>query len=160
MATPTLALDPRGTHELSEQEEMETREDAQRASSRLLESQREEIKAEIAHAESILDRHDMEGQEDLYSRETLDRAVAFLKAHIEWVWRSYGTKAPTPTIGPGPRGTVDLYWKRPSFELLVNIPASADGLGTFYGRDNGQQTAKGSFDPKRLTLSIATWLMM
>jgi hypothetical protein len=159
MATAMFAIDAKAEQDSSEPEEVAW-EDTPQGSSRLLETQRKSIETEIEHARRILHQREVEGEKDLYSEETLDRAVAFLKTHIERVWRSYGTKAPIPTIGSGPRGSVDLYWKRPSFELLVNIPASADDLGTFYGRDKNQQTVKGSFDPKQLTLSIATWLMM
>jgi len=129
----------------------------QHASVLLTQSQRSEVEIEAHRAESLLSSHDSE--EDYYSRETLDRGLAFLRMHMDWIWKYCGTKTLVPTIGPGPVGSLDLYWKTASFELLVNIPASPDALGTFYGRDDNQQTAKGSFDPKLFTMSIASWLM-
>lgn len=159
MATAMFALSVKKDPE-SEPEQRAPQEDTPRGSSRLIETQRQTIEEEIEHAASILRQSLIGGEEAFYSEKALDRAVAFLRTHIEWVWRSCGTKAPVPTIGPGPRGSVDLYWKRPSWELLVNIPASADDPGTFYGHDDNKQKAKGSFDPEYFTMSIATWLMM
>ena len=151
MASPTLAEN----YEIIEEQEPAP----EIQQSRLLaKSQRGEFETEVLRAESLLGSQD--DQEAYYSRETLERGIAFLKMHMEWIWKSYGTPTPMPAIGPGPRGSADLYWKTASFELLVNIPASPDDLGTFYGRDYNQQTAKGSFDPKRFTASIASWLMM
>ena len=129
------------------------------SSALLLESQGDAFRRELAHAERLLGSRD-EHDEPYYSRETLDRGAEFLRMHAEWIWKSCGSKAPVPTIGPGPQGSLDLYWKMSSFELLVNIPASDGELGTFFARDNNKQTAKGSFDPKRFALSIASWLMM
>jgi hypothetical protein len=138
-------------------EESAPAQEIQQTSSVLAKSQREELEAEVLRAESLVaSRDDLEAY---YSKETLERGIAFLKMHMEGIWKSCGTTIILPTIGPGPRGSVDLYWKTTSFELLVNIPASPNDLGTFYGRDYNQQTAKGSFDPKRFTLSIASWLM-
>lgn len=156
MASPTLVFHSAEKYELIE-EQAPAPED-QQPSRLLAKSQRGEFETEVLRAESLLGSHD--DQEAYYSRETLERGIAFLKMHMEWIWKSYGTPSPMPTIGPGPRGSADLYWKTASFELLVNIPASSNDLGTFYGRDYNQQTAKGSFDPKRFTLSIASWLMM
>ncbi|SRR5260221_4778014 len=138
---------------------METWEDTPQASSRLLKTQCQEVEAEIAHAKDILRLPELDDKESLYSEETLDRAVAFMKTHIEWVWRSYGTKAPIPTIGPGPHGRVDLYWEQPSWRLLVNIPATKDALATFYADDYGRQKTRGSVDPNKFSVTIAACLM-
>lgn len=143
----------------SEPEEMPDWEDTPRSSSRLLESLRQELEAEIGQAESVLRLPEMNGQEQLYSEKTLDRAVAFLKMHIEELWRSYGFRASVPVIGPGPDGSVDLFWERVSWKLLVNIPATTDALATFYGDDHGRQKTKGSFDPNKFSFSIAACLM-
>jgi hypothetical protein len=137
---------------------METWEDTPQASSRLLKAQCQEVEVEIEHAKSILRQPELDDKESLYSEETLDRAVAFMKTHIESVWRSYGVKAPIPTIGPGPHGSVDLYWEQPSWKLLVNIPADKDAPATFYGDDYGRQKIKGSLDSKALSITIVAWL--
>src|SRR5579864_3468702 len=58
-----------------------------------------------------------------YLEETFERAVTFLKAHSDYLLASERVEMPTPSIGPGPDGSIDLHWKRPYWELLVNIPA-------------------------------------
>jgi hypothetical protein len=160
MATAMLALDVSEEQEFSAQEEVAKWEDVQQASSLLREFLREELEAEIEQAKTTLIEHPIvDGEEGGYSSETLDRAVALLKMHIEWVWLSRGTKAPIPTIGPGPDGSVDLYWKQPSWKLLVNIPADKNALATFYGDNYGRQKSKGSLDPNELSIAIVAWLM-
>jgi hypothetical protein len=152
---PALDWDQRGPVPVPS-EEIGYWDDTPRASSRLLKSQRQELEAEIEQAKSILEIHDQEG---LYSEETLDRAIAFLRVHAEGLWRSYGFSAPIPTIGPGPNGSVDLFWEQVSWKLLVNIPATRDALATFYRDDHGRQKAKGSFDPDKFSVNIAACLM-
>lgn len=159
MAAPMPAIDWEEEQDSSEPEEITAWEDTPRSSSRLLESLHQELEAEIRQAESVLGPPEINGQERLYSEETLDRAVAFLRMHIEGLWRSYGFKTPIPTIGPGPDGSVDLFWEQVSWKLLVNIPATTDALATFYGDDHGRQKTKGSLDPNKFSFSIAACLM-
>jgi hypothetical protein len=126
------------------------------SSGRLLQSQRQELETEIRRAKSIPEIH---GPEGLYSQETLDRAVAFLRMHVERLWRSYGVRAPIPAIGPGPDGSVDIFWELAPWQLLVNIPANPNALATFYGHDQRQQKTKGSVDSNTFSFSIAACLM-
>lgn len=118
----------------------------------------QDLDAEIAHARSVLDRKN-ELDEEILSEETLERAVAFLQLHFTWLWQTCGVKAPVPVIGFGPNKSVDIFWKRSSWELLVNIPASRETKATFYGDDYGWQKTKGSFDPLRLAHNVVAWLM-
>lgn len=119
------------------------------------------LKAEIEQAKRILeleDDWDGEGSSG-YSEDTFNRAVAFLTTHAEWLWESCSKRSPAPRIGPGPDGSIDLHWKQPSWELLVNIPADANEMATFYGDNYEAQKIRGSLDPKNFNLGIATWLM-
>lgn len=122
--------------------------------------ERQELEAEIEQANNILDQP-AEGEEGetLYSKETLDRAVKFLRLHIEEALRTYSLQAPSPKIGPGPNRSVDLYWRQPSWKLLVNIPADAGTPATFYGDDYESQRTKGSLDPKKISITVLAWLM-
>jgi hypothetical protein len=122
----------------------------------LIERHRQRLQAQIEHAKGILD----EEITAPYSDETLDRATSFIKTHIEKLWETYGAMVPIPMIGPGPDGSVDLYWKQSSWQLLVNIPALKDKYATFYRDDYGQEKTKGSFDPTEFSYGIAAWLMM
>lgn len=42
-------------------------------------------------------------------------------------------------------GSVDVHWKTPGFELLVNV--KPDGSVSFYGDDYGSQQIKGGWKP-------------
>jgi hypothetical protein len=132
-----------------------------KASGREAEVVQRELEAEIERSKDILQlADDWDGEESSgYSPVTLNRAIAFLKTHSAGLWRSYGARLPIPTIGPGPAGSIDIYWKRRTWELLVNIPPTQEEPATFYGNDYGSQKIKGSFDPTKYTLGIAIWLM-
>src|SRR5687767_14562111 len=109
-------------------------------------SLRHELEAEIEQAKSHRAASRLDGQGGLYSDETLRRAVVFVRRHIEWLWQSCGVRASIPTIGPGPDESADLYWRQPSWRLLVNIPASAGVAITYYGSDSSSKKIKGSVD--------------
>ncbi|MBI2819318.1 MAG: hypothetical protein HYX73_04995 [Acidobacteria bacterium] len=122
----------------------------------------EGLKAEIEQAKQILeleDDWDGEGSPG-YSADTFNRAISFLTMEAEGLWESWGIRLPVPRIGPGPEGSIDLHWKQPSWELLVNIPADANEMATFYGDNYGVQKIRGSLDPRNFNLGIATWLMI
>lgn len=160
MATAMLALVESEELDYPEPEECISERETPRGSRRLLETYRAELEAEIEQARNILNEPQAAPEEcGFYSEQTLERAVGFLRTHIEWLWRSYGVKVGVPTIGPGPNESVDLYWQTPSWRLLVNIPSNVLALATFYGDDNGRQKSKGSFDPESLSGSIAACLM-
>jgi hypothetical protein len=128
-------------------------------SAEILDEHRQKIEAEIQRANDARVSLEEEGEADIYSQKTLDRASAFLKVHMSWSWNASGTLAPIPAIGPGPNGSVDLYWTTSRRKLLVNIPASEDASATFYGDDNHRQKIKGSFDANDLSLAVIAWLM-
>lgn len=119
------------------------------------------LEAEIERSKEILElQDDWDGEGAVgYSPATLDRAILFLKEHRAGLWRSYGSRLPVPTIGPGPVGSIDLYWKQRDWELLINIPADIQESATFYGNKYGSQKIKGAFDPAKFTSAIAVWLM-
>jgi hypothetical protein len=118
------------------------------------------LEAEIAQAKLLMglgDNWDGEGSPG-YSEATLDRAVAFVNAHTERLWDMYLVQPPIPSIGPGPEGSIDIHWKQPTWELLVNIPADVDKMASFYGDNYRTQKIKGSLDPEYFNLGIAEWL--
>ena len=120
----------------------------------------QQLEAEIEQAKLILnlgDDWDGEGSAS-YSEATLERAIAFLNMHMERLWKSYGIPSPIPSIGPGPDGSIDVHWKQPTWELLVNIPGDANEMAAFYGDNYGTQKIKGSLNPECFNLGIAEWL--
>ncbi len=133
-------------------------EHSQRGASRLLQRHSKALDAEIEHATRLVSR-EREAEDEIYSQETLNRAVNFLKKHIRYAWEACGTTAPIPVIGPGPAKSVDLYWKQSSWKLLVNIPADDKLETTFYGDDYGRNKIEGSLDPTDLSRPIVSWLI-
>jgi hypothetical protein len=167
MPTATLAVEWKREaaqpEELTkEKEQVVAWEDAVgRSSARAVRVAQRGLEAEIERSKQILTLQAelASGGTTVYSEDTLHRSIAFLVAHSEWLRRSCGLKLPTPAIGIGPNGSVDLYWKEPTRQLLINMPAKADELATFYG-NYGIQKIRGSFDLRKLQYSIAAWLAM
>src|SRR5271157_1158287 len=70
------------------------------------------LAAAIKQAEELLvlaDDWDGEGSV-AYSKDTLDRAIAFLTVHSDFLRERYGLSLPVPRIGPGPSGSIDIHW--------------------------------------------------
>ena len=132
----------------------------QNADERLRDVSNAELAEEIARARTALSNFwnsdpELSGE---YSTTTLDRAIAFLRTHLEFL-RQFEVSMPIPTIGPGPEGSIDLHWKRGSWELLVNIREEPEKMASFYGDNYGVQKIRGSVDPKTCNLGLAAWLM-
>jgi len=120
----------------------------------------QQLNAEIERAKLIIELgSDWDGEGSPgYSQDTFGRAIAFLNTHTWRLWESYGIQSPIPRIGPGPDGSIDLHWKQPCWELLVNIPADPNEMAVFYGDNYGAQKIRGSLNPKGFNLGIAEWL--
>jgi hypothetical protein len=92
-----------------------------------------------------------------YAEATWQRAVTFLLAGATQLWGDQGIVVAAPEILPGPNGSVDLHWRTPDRELLVNVPADVDAPARYYG-DHG-----GGLHPIEGTLDVSAvnhWLLM
>lgn len=120
------------------------------------------LQAEIESAEekltALADNWDGEGSAK-YNRETLDKAAEFLRSQDKLILGIQNRSLPVPQINPGPDGSIDLFWKQPTWELLVNVPARANEGASFYGEDNTGQHIKGSFGTSIFNLELVMWLM-
>lgn len=84
------------------------------------------------------------------SKEAHARAVA-------WVRATLCGGDPLPHIGPGPDGSIDLWWKdNGRFALLVNI--EAEGLASFYGDKPDGQKIKGDLSLDADALWLTEWM--
>ncbi len=115
-----------------------------------------ELSAELSRVDNLISR---EGSLSSHCRETLDRAVEFLNIYSENLKEFGKDSVPTPDIDLGPRGSIDLYWKRAAWELLVNIPKDVNEKSTYYGDYSGSRPSRGSFDSAEFNFEIALWLM-
>ncbi len=107
---------------------------------------------------SLEDNWDGEGAGP-YLPETLDRASSFLRLHNSSLWKHFRERMPVPTIGPGPDGSVDLFWRTDHGTLLVNVPATPNHPASYSGADEHGQRTKGSFDSSRFNLGVIACLM-
>lgn len=116
---------------------------------------------ELRRIESMIEHPDYTDEEDFpsFSITTLFRAKSFLLAQSKQFHKIFGYFPPVPQIGAGPNGSVDLYWKKTGWELLINIPAEDGKMATFYGDDYGLQKIKGSLDPNSFHYGIVPWLI-
>jgi hypothetical protein len=75
------------------------------------------------------------------------------------LWEEFGVSAPAPKIGKGPVGSIDLHWRTPGRELLVNIPPDVTAPADYYGDDrHGGHVVKGTLDPAEDNLWLLMWL--
>jgi hypothetical protein len=116
------------------------------------------LRAEITRAQEMIGIPNADEDSLVYSRETINVAIEFLRAQSAQFHKMYSYCPPVPLIGPGPDGSVDLHWKQEKWELLVNIPAGINQQATFYGDDYGIQMIKGTLSPKKVNYGIIAWL--
>ncbi len=91
-----------------------------------------------------------------YLLATWRRATDFLLNNSLRLLEYFGVSISPPTIDPGPNGSIDLHWKTPTHELLVNIPAVNGELAGYYGDSRAGRVTKGSLD----TSAPNQWLLM
>jgi hypothetical protein len=120
------------------------------------------LEAEIESAQekltALADNWDGEGSAE-YSKETINNAAEFLMSQDLLLRKICGMSLPVPQINPGPDGSIDLFWKQPTWELLVNVPANSNQAASFYGEDQTGHTIKGSLDTSEPNLGVIVWLM-
>lgn len=89
--------------------------------------------------------------------QTWTRATEFLKATLV---RSGATgSVPVPNISPCRDGSIDLFWSRGSFRLLINIKPAGCEQSDYYGETTDGFVVKGTFDPARHDLSAVLRLL-
>jgi hypothetical protein len=93
-----------------------------------------------------------------YSAATWKRAVDFLEAQWTAFRKRTGHIMVLPEFGPGPEGSIDLYWYTDEFRLLVNIPGEGKEQVTVSGNSHGSKRIEYSFDPSKLSLRLIDWL--
>jgi hypothetical protein len=120
------------------------------------------LEQEITSAErmilSLADDWDGEGSPG-YSRETMRRAAVFVRTQFDRLLDIFGMDAPVPYINPGPNGTIDIHWKQPTWQLLVNIPANEGEPASFYGDDTDGDSIKGTVNINSHKFGLLAWLM-
>jgi|SRR5271157_1588844 len=106
---------------------------------------------------SLAEDWDGEGAK-LYLEDSWLRAVDFLRKVAEKLWIDTGLQFNLPEILPGPQGSIDLHWKSPKFELLINFPEDPTEPTDVYGDNYEERVLKGTFEVEELLGVIAAWL--
>jgi len=105
------------------------------------------------------DDWDEEGSSS-YSESTLKRAQSFLLKNAVQLWRRHKTCFDPPIIEPGPYGSIDLHWRAPKRELLINVPANPEEPISYYGDDKEEGT-ENAIRGKNLDQSTDTeWIFL
>lgn len=114
----------------------------------------EQIKAAefVLHIENDLESDDFVP----YTRETLSRAVQFLRRLMIHALSAGISGMGLPRIGPADHGSIDLFWEKSDRTLLINFPASAE-FANFYGRKTKSEIS-GRFHPSEAQPELAVWL--
>jgi hypothetical protein len=106
----------------------------------------------------LKDNWDEEGAKS-YKKETWERATEFTKKFCFILWRQTQKLINPPNILPGPDGSIDIHWKTAKFDLLINIAEDPNEPATFSSDDYGQNAIKGTFDPKKMSQALLSWLL-
>jgi hypothetical protein len=123
-----------------------------------LDSLSKKIKQAVKHILALPEDFDEENSK-IYQVETVDRAVLFVKKLAISALKVNNTVIPAPKILPGPDGSIDVCWKQDTFSLLINFPAEAEDLPTYFGEDTLGNTTEGSFDGSKLDQVFLFWLL-
>lgn len=117
---------------------------------------------EIVRSRGILalpDDFDDEGSPG-YEDATWLRAVGFLLSNAVQFWNDRGWAVAAPDLSPGAYGSIDLHWRLPRRELLLNIPVEPADPHRFYGHDGSfEHAVKGAIDPEADNSWLMVWLM-
>jgi hypothetical protein len=115
----------------------------------------------IVRSRRILDwPDDFDGEgSPSYDQAVWLRAVVFVVSNALRLWQDRGIAIPAPDIGPGPWGSVDVHWRRPGRELLLNIPVNEHEPIDYYGHDGSfVHDVRGALDPEDDNSWLMQWL--
>ena len=116
-----------------------------------------ELESEVRNLTKLEDNWDGEGSAG-YSVDVCERAVQFVKRHVEWMRKTLGRVPELPSIDPGPGSSIDVHWQTDKLELLVNIPKDPTEKATYYGDDYADFSFKGAFNPDEINRTIGCWI--
>lgn len=119
-----------------------------------------EVLNEIEDSRHILSlKHDWDSEgSPPFAEETWLRATQFVEKHAEFILLEHGIVIETPSILPGPDGSIDIHWETEDLELLVNFPADHGQPSSFYGDDRGAVVIRGTLDTETLNRGLLLWL--
>ena len=107
---------------------------------------------------NLKDNWDEEGSEG-YRESTLIKSVDFLTKYALWIWEMMEIVIDTPKFLPGPNGSIDLFWEKDNYDLLINIPVPPNNIAGFYGDNKKDTQIEGKFNLKSYNQGIFLCLL-
>lgn len=94
------------------------------------------------------------------TRSTFDRARTIVDVLEETLSGGHSLTLPAPDVAPGPGdGSIDLHWRQPKWELLLNVPADFAVAPDWYGDTLDQQNVvKGGAEIPQGYPTLIAWL--
>jgi hypothetical protein len=102
------------------------------------------------------DNWDNEGSKG-YKQNTWMTMATFLIKAAQKLY-DQGIIIDTPRISNGPDGSIDLYWKKRDYYLLINIPNDINEQSTYFGEDASKNSMQGAFDTKNIEKQSILWV--
>jgi hypothetical protein len=121
-----------------------------------------ELHTAIEHSRFMLqlpNNWDTEGS-PAYKETTWRRAIDLLGEYATEGRKLLHRDLPVPRILNGPEGSIDIHWRSPNRELLLNVPAGDAEAPTYYGDNRtGGEHVEGQITPPLIRKWLLMWLM-
>jgi len=95
-----------------------------------------------------------------YAESTWYRATNFLLTLANAALERFQAPFAVPRISPAERGSIDLFWKQPGTQLLINIPADVEEPATYYGETSEGNTISGIINTATQRSDLIAWLIL
>jgi hypothetical protein len=94
------------------------------------------------------------------SEATFARALDLVIRAANEHYRNAHLVLPEPSVQPGIDGDIDIYWSAGRRTMIINVPATASELPSFFGKDSTDDRIyiEGTLDPDRCASWVAGWL--
>lgn len=97
----------------------------------------------IESSRDLLEACDEDGL-PVAAKRAWERAVELLSSYAKQARDNFNLAIDAPEILPGPDQSIDLYWNRPKYEMLINVPVDRNEIPTYYGDDRRGNSIKGT----------------
>jgi hypothetical protein len=90
--------------------------------------------------------------------ETWRKAIGLLMEYAGYIAEHYSLSLTAPQIDAVPDGSIDLFWKEPKAQLLINVKPEA-GVATYYGDTYSEDDKiKGKIPLEGIKEYLAVWM--
>ncbi|MBD3216235.1 MAG: hypothetical protein GF311_26715 [Candidatus Lokiarchaeota archaeon] len=115
------------------------------------------IESKLKEILNLEDNWDGENSKSI-SEITAERTKKFLMELKKNLVKKYTQIPETPLILPGPNRSIDVHWRKKSYDLLVNLPMEPTAHITLAGDINNKSVIKLSITEDEEIEVLASWL--